>query len=115
MNLGEFIMGLEIIKSMLEEELDRKKRAVDSFNNELKNPELKKIYIKNVNGNSYFYENDNEGGKFHYKMIGSIKEMSESEKDRLMENSQRYENNINSIRSLNDDISKLERMVKIIG
>ena len=108
-------MALDIIKSMLEEELERKRRAVDSFNNEMKNPELKKVYVKNVNGNSYFYENDNEDGKFHYKMIGSIKEMPENEASRLLENSRRYENNKNSIRSLNDDISKLERMVKIIG
>ena len=108
-------MGLEIIKSMLEEELDRKIRAVDSFNNEMKNPELKKIYVKNVNGNSYLYENDNEDGKFHYKMIGSIKDLSENEANRLLENSRRYDSNKNSIRSLNDDIAKLERMVKIIG
>lgn len=108
-------MGLEIIKSMLEEELDRKKRAVDSFNNEMKNQELKKVYVKNINGNSYLYENDNEDGKFHYKLIGNVKDLSENEANRLLENSQRYDNNRNSIKSLNDDISKLERMVKIIG
>ena len=108
-------MGLDIYKNMLYEELDRKRRALKAFELDNANNGRKPIYIKKVKDNYYVYINDGVKGNFHYKLLGNKKSFSKSEFKKLEFNSNKYSENIKSINEIKDDISKLERMVKILG
>ena len=108
-------MGLDVYKNMLNEELDRKRRALKAFELDNVNNDRKPIYIKKVKDNYYIYINDGEKGNFHYKLLGNKKSFSKTELARLEFNSKKYNENNKSINDIKDDISKLERMIKILG
>jgi len=108
-------MALDVYKDILYEEIDRKKRALRAFELDNKNNKRKPIYIKKVKNNIYIYINDGVKGEFHYKLLGNKKSFSKEEYDKLIFDSKKYNENIKSINEINDDISKLERMVKILG
>lgn len=108
-------MGLDIYKNMLNEELDRKRRALKAFELDNINNDRKPIYIKKVKDNYYIYINDGDKGNFHYKLLGNKKSFSKSDLEKLEFNSNKYNENIRSINEIKDDISKLERMVRVLG
>ncbi len=108
-------MGLDVYKNMLQEEIDRKRRAWKAFELDNINNDRKPIYIKKVKDNYYIYINDGKKGEFHYKLLGNKKSFSKSEFEKLEFNSNKYIENIKSINEIKDDISKLERMVKVLG
>ena len=108
-------MGLDVYKNMLNEELDRKRRALKAFELDNINNDRKPIYIKKVKDNYYIYINDGIKGNFHYKLLVNKKSFSKSELKRLEFNSNKYSENIKNINEIKDDISKLERMVKVLG
>lgn len=108
-------MSLNVYKNMLNEEIDRKRRALKAFELDIINNDRKPIYIKKVKDNVYVYINDGEKGNFHYKLLGNKNSFSKSEYDKLKINSDKYNENIKSINEIKEDINKLERMVKILG
>lgn len=107
-------MGLNVYKNMLNEELERKRRALKAFEMDIKNNSRIPVYIKKIKGNNYIYINDGKKGQFHYKLLGSEKSFSKKELNKLLDNSKKYNNDINSINEINDDIKKLQKMVKIL-
>lgn len=108
-------MSLDVYKNMLNEEIDRKKRALRAFEMDIVNNDRKPIYIKKVKDNIYVYVNDGEKGSFHYKLLGNKNSFSKDEFSKLEANSNKYNENIKSINEIKEDIVKLERMVKILG
>lgn len=107
-------MSLDVYKNMLNEELERKHRALKAFELDNKNNSRMPIYIKKVKGNNYIYINDGKKGDFHYKLLGNEKSFSKEELNKLLDNSKKYIENINSINEINEDIEKLQRMVRIL-
>lgn len=108
-------MSLDVYKNMLNEEIDRKRRALKAFEMDNKNNSRIPVYVKKIKGNNYIYINDGKKGKFHYKLLGNEKSFSKDELNKLLDNSKKYNENINNINEINDDIEKLQRMVKILG
>lgn len=108
-------MSLDVYRNMLNEEIDRKNRALKAFEMDITNNSRMPIYIKKVKGNNYIYINDGRKGKFHYRLLGSEKSFSKQELNKLIENSKKYSENINSINEIKEDIEKLKRMVRILG
>lgn len=108
-------MGLNAYKDMLNEEIDRKRRALKAFELDIVNNNRKPIYVKKVKNNYYIYINDGKKGNFHYKLLGNRKSFSDKDYENLQFNSKKYNENIRNINEIKDDIQKLERMVKIIG
>ena len=108
-------MGLDVYKNMLNEELNRKRKALNAFELDIINNDRKPIYTKRVKNNYYIYINDGSKGNFHYKLLGNKKSFSKAELAKLEFNSKKYDENNKSINDIKDDISKLERMIKILG
>ena len=66
-------MGLDVYKNMLNEELNRKRRALKAFKLYNVGNDRKPIYIKKVKDNYYVYINDGNKENFHYKLLGNKK------------------------------------------
>ena len=107
-------MGLENYKYMIEEEIDRKKRALSGFYDDIVKNNRKPIYIKKINNNDYIYINDGKRSNFHYKLLGNINSFSIEEVKELKFNSEKYKDNLIRIKNIKEDLLKLERIVKIL-
>lgn len=107
-------MGLDVYKNMLLEEIDRKQRALVGFNDDIVKNQRMPIYIKNIKGREYIYINDGKKGNFHYKLLGNVNSFSKNEIEKLKSNSNKYMDNLNKIKEIENDLNKLKRMVSII-
>lgn len=108
-------MSLDVYKNMLLEEIDRKQRALVGFNNDIVENKRMPIYLKKIQGRDYVYINDGIKGDFHYKLLGNVNSFSKEEMEKLRFNSNKYQDNLNKIKEIKDDLVKLKRMVNIIG
>ena len=108
-------MGLENYKYMIEEEIDRKKRALKGFKDDIKNNNRKPIYFKVIKGKQYIYINDGQKGNFHYKLLGSVDSFSKKELEDLKFNSDKNKDNLIRIKNIKKDLFKLEKISKILN
>ena len=108
-------MGLENYKYMIEEEIDRKKRALKGFKDDIKNNNRKPIYFKVIKGKQYIYINDGKKGDFHYKLLGRADSFSKKELEELRFNSDKYKDNLIRIKNIKEDLFKLEKISKILN
>lgn len=108
-------MSLDVYKDMLNEEMERKHKALKAFEMDIRSNSRFPIYIKKVKGNNYIYINDGKNGKFHYKLLGSERSFSKDELDRLIANSKKYEEDVSGINEIYQDIDKLEKILRILG
>ena len=108
-------MSLDNYRYMIKEEIDRKKRALKGFKDDIKNNNRKPIYFKVIKGKQYIYINDGQKGNFHYKLLGSVDSFSKKELEDLKFNSEKYKDNLIRIKDIKEDLSKLEKIAKIIN
>ena len=110
-------MSLEILKDVLIEELDRKHRAIRSFENVLNGISYcSKIYVKEINGNDYAYVKyrDNSSSKPKERCMGNYQKISKDVIEEIESQSQQWVMFNKQHKEVREDIAKLERMMKII-
>ena len=110
-------MSLEILKDVLVEELDRKHRAMRSFENVLNGISYcSKIYVKVIHGKDYAYVKvrDNSSSKPKERCIGNYEKISENLIQEIENQSQQWIMFNKQHKEVREDIVKLERMMKII-
>ena len=108
-------MSLDLVKAQLEEELDRKKRTLETFKEHLNHSPVRgKLLIKKIRNSEYYYIRIYDEGRIKLKLIGKTNEVSTETKDEYIRQSNSYFQLKNGIKELKQDISKLEKVVSIL-
>lgn len=108
-------MSLDIIKAQLEEELDRKKRALSAFQDRYdKNSIRGSVLVKKIRNTFYYYVRTNDKGTIKTTYIGKVNEVPKESIEQIQKEVDLYKHDKKVIKELNEDISKLEKVIKIL-
>lgn len=108
-------MALTIIKGQLEEELNRKKRAINAFSKEIEQSQIiGQLQTKKIKQNYYFYVLKNINGKKKLSYVGSVDKVKKSTLNEINDSFNRYQKLRKTLLELKEDEKKLERVVKIL-
>ncbi len=110
-------MSLNILKGVLEEELERKKEVSALYQEYIdKINYCGKLNIKKIHGDEYVYINYRENKSVKPKIIciGNLKKLDPQKLDDIKEQARRWKVYNNNKKEADEDVKKIERMLKII-
>lgn len=107
-------MSNKILKEVIEEEIERKKRALRAMELQISDHLVRsKVVIKTIDNNQYYYvKYQNEDNEVEWKSVGNVFKISDEIVQKLNVQYNEYKMFVEQAKEIKEDIKELEKVYK---